>query len=61
LLFHPAIKSGFTLPTFSLLAAFVGTPKWLLAGLNVLDSFLTKIPGVKLLAWQFIFELHKEK
>lgn len=45
----------------SFAAAFVGTPKWLLASLNVLDSVLTKIPGIKLLAWQFIFELHKDK
>lgn len=45
----------------SFAAAFFGTPKFLLASLNILDSILTKIPGIKLLAWQFIFELHKEK
>lgn len=44
----------------SFAAAFVGSPKWLLGILNTIDSVLTKIPLIKLLSWQFIFELEKE-
>jgi ubiquinone/menaquinone biosynthesis C-methylase UbiE len=45
----------------SFVAAFLGSPKWLLDFLNSVDSVLTKIPLIKLLSWQFIFELEKEK
>lgn len=41
-------------------AAFLGSPKWLLNLLNGLDSILTKMPIIKLLSWQFTFELEKD-
>jgi ubiquinone/menaquinone biosynthesis C-methylase UbiE len=45
----------------SFVAAFLGSEKWILSILNGIDSLLTKIPFVRLLSWQFIFELEKEK
>ncbi len=45
----------------SFAAAFFGSKKWMLSILNGLDSFLTRLPFVRLLSWQFIFELEKEK
>ena len=45
----------------SFVAAFFGSKKWILFLLNGVDSLLTKIPIVRLLSWQFIFELEKKK
>lgn len=45
----------------SFAAAFLGSPKWILSFLDSVDSVLTKIPLIKLLSWQFTFELEKEK
>lgn len=45
----------------SFAAAFFGSKKWMLSVLNGVDSLLTKLPFVRLLSWQFIFELEKEK
>ena len=43
----------------SFLAAFLGSNSIILFFLNSIDSILTKIPGVRLLSWQFFFELKK--
>lgn len=45
----------------SFAAAFFGSKKWMLNILNGVDSLLTKLPFVRLLSWQFIFELEKDK
>jgi ubiquinone/menaquinone biosynthesis C-methylase UbiE len=45
----------------SFAAAFFGSKKWMLSILNGVDSLLTKLPFIRLLSWQFIFELEKEK
>ncbi len=45
----------------SFFAAFFGSKKWMLSILNGIDSLLTRILFVRLLSWQFIFELEKEK
>jgi ubiquinone/menaquinone biosynthesis C-methylase UbiE len=45
----------------SFAAAFFGSKKWMLVILNGVDDLLTKIPVIRLLSWQFIFELEKER
>lgn len=44
----------------SFAAAFLGSPRWLLSFFNGVDSILTSLPVIKLLSWQFTFELEKE-
>ncbi len=44
----------------SFAAAFFGSPSWMLKALNGIDYVLTKIPVIKLLSWQFTFELEKK-
>lgn len=44
----------------SFLAAFFNSNKYILKSLNFIDNILTKIPFVRLMSWQFIFELKKK-